>query len=866
MSIKRWQIWILFGICIAALLLLQMQPETNVRAADPQPTPSQELYVYLPLVSRSCKVEHVVGDWVVSSTELKENSCVLLDGNLIVRNNGYLTLRNVRLALNGTTHGQYSIEIESGGTFMVENGSVISSAKDDGHFPFVVEEGARFEMRDSKLHGCGWGMETQVGPGDPPEPMPLSWETAGLYIAGDDAVLERNIISGNFAAIVLEGNGARIEGNTIVGNIYTPINILGERNVFQDNYVHHLPQTGYARCIDLYGHANHITDNVLTSDQVDGSSVGGIVLLQAWDNVIAGNVITATTFGIGSSTALNTAASNNLIIDNEITAPESGVNIHGRNNQVRGNRIRKADTGIEVMFAYDNLIAGNSLHDIGIMNGIRMTHSSGNSVVNNTITVVDSDGIFVWNRSRDNTFQGNIISKTFRGLAVFYDSDNNLIRDNTFSQASDRAILLARTSGNVVYRNNFEGQMAPFDDGDNQWGSGSEGNYWSGYTGPDDNDDGIGDVPYAIEPNGVDNYPLMVPVILQPAAVITPTPVAHVEPIPYYEIITDTVIQDREIVLETAINVNDGAHLTLKNVTVTLGSQYHPAFISVNHGGSLTILDSHFEGTDEGYGGRITAVEGTTLTVRNTFVSGIRYDWWNAGFEIASDLAEISNSHFDGVNLAVMGKETVISGSAFTNCLAPVWTSAGSRLVMTDSVINGSIWTAVNVSHSLEQNVVSTNRLSGVWSEAVGVWEGRAGITGNIIEDSSTGIAVRGYGSLVASNWISGTHTGVRLSAESGDNVVYHNSFLTNTTQAEDYGVNNQWDNGGEGNYWSDYTGTDDNGDGIGDIPYLIGPNGLDRYPLMSAKIYSSTRKAQHRRQLLLFTTMRTERLRCILP
>ena len=65
----------------------------------------------------------------------------------------------------------------------------------------------------------------------------------------------------------------------------------------------------------------------------------------------------------------------------------------------------------------------------------------------------------------------------------------------------------------------------------------------------------------------------------------------------------------------------------------------------------------------------------------------------------------------------------------------------------------------------------------------------------------------------------------------SNGNSIYHNNFIDNKVQQYYVNSSNKWDNGEEGNYWSDYKGEDLSSDGVGDTltPHL----GVDYYPLV---------------------------------
>jgi len=88
-----------------------------------------------------------------------------------------------------------------------------------------------------------------------------------------------------------------------------------------------------------------------------------------------------------------------------------------------------------------------------------------------------------------------------------------------------------------------------------------------------------------------------------------------------------------------------------------------------------------------------------------------------------------------------------------------------------------------------------------------------------------------------ASNNVFGMCIGAKGLAS--NNSIYHNTFVNNIKQLNLKEGNiensvNAWDDGSVGNYWSDYTGVDANGDGIGDTPYVIDEDNVDRFPLMA--------------------------------
>jgi parallel beta-helix repeat protein len=119
-------------------------------------------------------------------------------------------------------------------------------------------------------------------------------------------------------------------------------------------------------------------------------------------------------------------------------------------------------------------------------------------------------------------------------------------------------------------------------------------------------------------------------------------------------------------------------------------------------------------------------------------------------------------------------------------------------------------------------------------------------IYANSITDCRTGISLTySNNNRILENQIKNCGTSVNIYV-SNSNKFYGNNFINNSQHVFEshyhflepfthfYSINNRWDNGTTGNYWSNYTGTDADSDGIGDIAYHIYENYTDHHPLMA--------------------------------
>lgn len=253
-----------------------------------------------------------------------------------------------------------------------------------------------------------------------------------------------------------------------------------------------------------------------------------------------------------------------VVTDSNFTETNTSLFINGWSISVLRCNINSSSTGITLYNSREVLLSNISISNCG--NGIEVLSSSReNRFENISINECHDSGVFISGAGSDNQYlnlsiswsdsgvtvqgtgSGSILGTTVRncpkGIRIFgyhgdplhpfllkrnriiscsngiqMDSTNEIdVQDNSFIK-NGNAIVTRNTITNLtIYRNNFLWNTVNFGEGPSSstsivWSVDGTGNYWSDYVGTDNDSDGIGDDPYQIGSDDVDDHPLINPV------------------------------------------------------------------------------------------------------------------------------------------------------------------------------------------------------------------------------------------------------------------------------------------------------------------------------------------------------------------
>ncbi|WP_426105149.1 nitrous oxide reductase family maturation protein NosD [Massilia sp. TSP1-1-2] len=263
-------------------------------------------------------------------------------------------------------------------------------------------------------------------------------------------------------------------------------------------------------------------DRFTLRDCVLSNTLFGLWLEKSNHSKVTGNTIT------GKPDLLSAARGNGIqvyntadveVIGNTISHARDGIYVDISTRALfRGNKIHHVRYGTHYMNTNHSTWEGNESY---LNRGGLALMEVRNLVVRNNIAWGNEDHGIMLRTIQDSIIEHNVVAANGRGFFV-YDAEYNVLRNNVVINNRVGVHLSAGSSNNQVDGNDFIGneEAVKFVAArDVAWGR-KQGNYWSNYSGWDQDGDGAGDVAYEAS-DLVDRlnwqYPLVKLVLTSPA-------------------------------------------------------------------------------------------------------------------------------------------------------------------------------------------------------------------------------------------------------------------------------------------------------------------------------------------------------------
>jgi parallel beta-helix repeat protein len=249
---------------------------------------------------------------------------------------------------------------------------------------------------------------------------------------------------------------------------------------------------------------------------------------------------------------------------------------------------------------------------------------------------------------------------------------------------------------------------------------------------------------------------------------------------------------------------------------------------------ALSLAGENCETTIIGGGGTLDVV---SITMNNVTVMGFAIR--NSGQGYAE-----GNRPYAGIALDQVENCDIHGNTVTDNRFGIILYSSSHSNRILENNITANKHHGIGLWDSSNYNNVSRNNITSSYYAGIEIYSSDNNlIIGNVIAANNVGgiyVEESSRNTITENNITQPNGLGsIELDHSSSYNMIFHNNFYANDRFQASVGIDcqsNSWDNGYPtgGNYWRNFTGKDENGDGICDSAYAIDGNNRDNYPLIS--------------------------------